>query len=410
MKILLVADVSIHSVIGGAERVLYEQAVGLQRSGHEVHILTRCLPEHQNYQDIIEGVYEWRYNVDHSNNLSFLISTFRNGALLFERLRNEYAYECINGYQPFSSYSVRCSSLSREIPFVYTCLSFSFEEYLSRRKIRRGLLGQGFDALNVYLRKRIEKKVLASAERIIVLSEFTRDKLTQVYRTPSDRISIIPGGVDIRRFHPADDRKTIRIRLGLPVHRFILLTVRNLVPRMGLENLIAAMRVVVDAVPEILLFIGGTGPLGASLRRQRDELELQENIFFTGFIPEADLPDYYRSADVFVLPTIELEGFGLVTLEALASGTPVLGTPIGGTREILGRLDVESLFRDTSPAALADLIIETSRRFLRRPEDWQMASSQCRQFVEQFYTWERNIDAVEKILTMHTGSVTKDRK
>lgn len=410
MKILLVADVSIHSIIGGAERVLYEQAVGLQRRGHEVHILTRRLPEQRHHQDIIEGVCEWRYNVDRSSNFSFLISTLRNGTLLFERLLNEYAYDCINGHQPFSSYSVRRSSLSRGIPFVYTCLSFSFEEYLSRHKIRRDLLGQGLDALNVYLRKRIEKKVLAEAERIIVLSEFTQNKLTDVYGIGPDRISIIPGGVDIHRFHPMDNRKRIRIRLGLPKDRFILLTVRNLEPRMGLENLIKAMRVVVDTVPEILLFIGGTGSLDASLRLQRDELGLQDNVFFTGFIPEADLPDYYRSADIFVLPTIELEGFGLVTVEALASGTPVLGTPIGGTREILGRLDVKSLFRDTSPAALADLIIETSWRFLRCPEEWKMFSSQCRQFVEQFYTWERNVDAVEKILTMRTGWVTKDRK
>ena len=77
-------------------------------------------------------------------------------------------------------------------------------------------------------------------------------------------------------------------------------------------------------------------------------LKIEGNIKFAGFIPEQDLPDYYRAADAFILPTLELEGFGLVTLEALACGTPVLGTPIGGTKEILGMFDPSYLFKDTA--------------------------------------------------------------
>jgi glycosyltransferase involved in cell wall biosynthesis len=397
MKILLVSDVSIHAVIGGAERVLYEQAVGLQRRGHEVHILTRRLPEHATHEDIIQGVREWRYDIDASSGLCFLISTLRNCRLLFRRLQNEYAFDCINGHQPFSTGAVRCCFRARGIPFIYTCHSLSFEEYLSRHKNAKDFFMRRLDLLNAYLRKQIEKGVLAAAERIIVLSEFTRDKLVTIYGTAQDRISIIPGGVDIHSFHPLGDRKAIRRRLGLPDDRFILLTVRNLVPRMGLENLIDAMRASASAVPEVCLVIGGAGPLKENLLRQRDDLKLQENVFFAGFIPEADLSDYYRSADIFVLPTVELEGFGLVTLEALASGTPVLGTPVGGTREILGRFDKNCLFRDTSPTALADLITATSRRFMEHPEVWEAVSNQCRQFVEENYSWEKNVDEMEKV-------------
>ncbi|MBN2438708.1 MAG: glycosyltransferase family 4 protein [Deltaproteobacteria bacterium] len=398
MRILFVSDVSIQAVIGGAERVLYEQAVGLQRRGHEVHILTRHLPEHRTDQETLEGVREWRYDINPSSGTSFLISTFRNGAFLFGRLQNEYAFDCINGHQPFSAWAVRRSSAAQGIPFVYTCHSLSFEEYISRRKKPSGFLGQGLDIFNAFLRRQIEKRAFAAADQIIALSEFTRNKLMAVYGIAENRILIIPGGVDIRRFHPMSGRKTVRNNLGLPVDRFILLTVRNLVPRMGLENLIEAMRAITRAIPDICLVIGGVGPLKASLIRQRDDLKLQDHIFFTGFIPEADLPDYYRSADVFVLPTVELEGFGLVTVEALASGTPVLGTPVGGTREILGRLDKNYLFRDSSPAALAELITETSRRFMENHERWEAASMQCRQFVEQHYTWEKNITDLEKVL------------
>ncbi len=396
MKILLVSDVSIHAVIGGAERVLYELAVGLQLRGHKVHILTRRLPEHESSQEINQGVREWRYDIDTSSSLSFLSSTFRNGAGLFKELQNEHAFDCINGHQPFSVWAIRRCLQKKGIPFIYTCLSFSFEEYLSRRTKAGSFLRHGVDVMNAYLRKRIEKGVLASAKSIIVLSRFTRDKLMTIYGTAPDCISIIPGGVDIHRFYPVNDRKTIRTRLHLPTDRFILLTVRNLVPRMGLENLITAMRVVVAAVPDVSLVVGGTGPLKASLLRQRDELKLQDNVLFTGFIAESDLPDYYRSADVFILPTIELEGFGLVTLEALASGTPVLGTPVGGTLEILGQLDKNCLFRNISPDALAELIIASIQRFRVEPDYWKSVSYGCRQFVEENYSWERYVDAMEK--------------
>lgn len=397
MRILLVSDVSIHAVIGGAERVLYEQAVGLQRRGHEVHILTRRLPEHATHEEVIEGVREWRYDIDGSGSLSFLISTLRECRLLFEHLQAEYAFDCINGHQPFSAWAVLRSPRMRGIPFVYTCHSLSFEEFLSRRRIPSGLAGRTLDALNASVRKRIEKKVLAAAARIVVLSGYTQNKLLTVHKTAAERIVIIPGGVDTGRFRPVNDRKSVRFRLGLPADRFMLLTVRNLVPRMGLENLIGAMRDVVRALPEIYLVIGGEGPLKASLLRRRDELHLQENILFTGFVPEADLPDCYRAADVFVLPTVELEGFGLVTLEALASGTPVLGTPVGGTLEILSRLDEKFLFADASQESISQSIIKTGRAYIRQPEQWQQDSRRCQEFAEKYYSWEANIDATERL-------------
>ncbi len=99
----------------------------------------------------------------------------------------------------------------------------------------------------------------------------------------------------------------------------ILFTVRDLEPRMGLKNLICAFKEVIKVVPDGYLVLGGQGPLKNNLVSLSQELGVEDYIKFVGFIPEEDLPDYYRMADVFILPTIELEGFGLITLEALAS-------------------------------------------------------------------------------------------
>jgi len=397
LNILFVSDVSIGNVIGGAERVLYEQSIRLAQKGHNIDILTRRLPEHDSDHEIIGNVREWRYDVDQSSILSFYGSTQLNSRRLFESLHEKNNFACINLHQPFSSLGVVNSPLSKQLKKVYTCHSLSFEEYQSRNPKTRSAFGNIMRWINTQGRKEVEKKVLKASDKIIVLSHYTQDKLWKAYRIPPYKITIVSGGVDLDRFHPTSDRMEIRRRLNIPEDKMILLTIRNLVPRMGLENLIAAMKDVIENMPDTCLIIGGSGRLKDELVELSRRLKIAGNIKFAGFIPEQDLPDYYRAADAFILPTLELEGFGLVTLEALACGTPVLGTPIGGTKEILGTFDPNYLFRDTGSESIAALIIQTCRQFSDNPDLWKNVSSKCRTFVEAQYSWERNVDATEKI-------------
>src|SRR5437899_12651573 len=145
----------------------------------------------------------------------------------------------------------------------------------------------------------------------------------------------IVGGADVERFHPSGTREAQRQALGLPGDRPLLFTLRNLEPRMGLDTLIRAMATVRERFPRVLLLIGGSGSLRPLLETLTISLSLSEHVRFLGFVPERDLPAYYGAAAAFVLPTRELEGFGLVTVAALACGTPVLGTPGGATPAIL---------------------------------------------------------------------------
>ena len=377
--------------------MLSEQSTRLAQRGHNVHVLTRKLSNHEADLAVIRGVKEWRYDIDKKNGLRFIKSTWLNSRWLFQLLYSKYGFDCINFHQPFSALALCRSAVARNICKIYTCHSLSFEEFKTRNPKPKGALGRILYVLNVQVRKIIEKKVLNASDKIVVLSQFTKNKLLNSYKVSPEKIVLIPGGIDFEKFYPANDKIDIRNRLNIPSEKLILLTVRNLVPRMGLENLLFAVRKAVEKVPHIYLVLGGDGPLKNSLSSLSHELQLQDHVKFIGFIPETEIPDYYRMADLFVLPTLELEGFGLVTLEALASGVPVLGTPVGGTVEILGKFDPKYLFRDTDPESMASLIVETCQQFKDDPGLWEEVSSKCRQFVKENYSWDKNIASLEEL-------------
>ena len=398
MNILFVSDVSISKATSGAERVLFEQTIRLQRKGYNVHILTRKLPAHKSAHQIVQGVTEWRYEVYQSNPFLFIISTLLNCKKLFELLQNQYSFDVINFHQPFSAFAVIRSPASQKIKKIYTCHSLSFEEFRSRNPQPNSMVNRILYFLNIQARKFIERRVLRKSDVVAILSRFTQERLQRAYEISSEKITIIPGGVDLQKFTPASDKMKIRDQLNIPPDKIILFTVRDIEPRMGLENLIYAIKKVGPVFPDFHLVLGGHGPLKANLVSLAQKLRVDNYITFAGFIPEAELSDYYRMADVFILPTLELEGFGLITLEALASGIPVLGTPVGGTIEILSRLDSKYLFKDTKPESMAQLITITCQKFKRNFKLRKDVSSQCRLFVEENYSWEKNVDLLEKLI------------
>jgi glycosyltransferase involved in cell wall biosynthesis len=403
LNILFVADVSISEVLGGAERVLYEQTTRLARRGHHVVIITRKLLNHDKNHDVIDGVHEWRYHANKKNPLPFLFSTWFYSKRIFESLHQNIHFDCINFHQPFSAIGVINSTLSIQIPKIYTCHSLSFEEYISRNRNNHRFLSKFTNFIQSRGHKSIEKNILNKSNEILVLSKFTKEKINDIYKINNYKIRIVPGGVDLDKFAPPINKEIIRKRLNIPSNKIILFTVRNLVQRMGLENLIIAFNDLIKKNAEINLVIGGEGKLKHGLIALARSFGIEDHIHFVGFIPEEKLPSYYQMADIFVLPTKELEGFGLVTIEALASGLPVVGTPVGGTNEILGEFDSNFLFKGIDPNSMTELIMEKYELIKHNPQKWEQISQQCRNFVERNYSWNKNIDALEDLFqkTIH---------
>lgn len=397
MNILFAADVSIQKVLGGAERVLFEQTTRLSERAHEIHIITRKLPIHTSSYENIKNVHEWRYDTNEKNSFKFLISTILNCKKLLKQISQKTSVDLINFHQPFSSFAINFSRKTQKIKKVYTCHSLAFEEYETRNPIPPKIFPRISHKINSHLRRRIEKYSISKCNLIVVLSEFTKNKLVEHYKIKPEKIHIIPGGVDLSKFEFEENKLAIRKQLGLPGEKFILFTVRNLVPRMGLENLIYAMKEIIKYAKDIYLIIGGKGELREKLSSLISELNLIDFVKLQGFIPSEELPHYNQAADFFILPTKYLEGFGLVTVEAMACGTPVLGTPVGGTKEILNKFNPGFLFKDTNPESIAELILEKYKYYKDEHDEYKQLSRECRVFVENNYPWERNIEKTETL-------------
>jgi glycosyltransferase involved in cell wall biosynthesis len=228
----------------------------------------------------------------------------------------------------------------------------------------------------------LEQAVYSRAQHFIVLSEAFRDVLTTNYGIPRNRISIVPGGVDLNRYNVGLSRQEACHHLDLPLHRPTVVSVRRLARRMGLERLLEAWAEVCAHHPEALLLIAGKGPLQVELQEHIDRLGLNQNARLLGFVPDEDLPYLYRAADLSVLPTIALEGFGLTTIESLAAGTPALVTPVGGLPEVVRDLSANLVLPDASTDALAKGLTVA----LDNP-DALPSPAECQSFVDAHYSW-----------------------
>ena len=241
---------------------------------------------------------------------------------------------------------------------------------------------EGESSRAVYFKQGIERATYATARRFIVLSKAFRDVLIRRYRIREDRIDIVPGGVQAEVFNTGLSRSEARERLGWPKDRVILLTVRRLARRMGLENFIDAVNQLRSKEPAILAILAGTGPLSGELAALVEQKNLKEHIRLVGFVPDADLPLAYRAADLSVVPSIALEGFGLIVLESLAAGTPVVVTPVGGLPEVVSGLSQDLILEGSSPAQIADGLAARLSARDKLPSD-----AACQSYAKENFDW-----------------------
>ncbi|MDN5319802.1 MAG: hypothetical protein PWP49_222 [Thermococcaceae archaeon] len=229
-----------------------------------------------------------------------------------------------------------------------------------------------------FLLKNGAMEVWKSADAIINVSRKCVKLLMRV-GIPEDKLYYIPNGVDTSLFYP-QETALIRKELNIPIDKKILISVGNLVEKKGFEYLIRAMKIILHARDDVLLYIIGEGPLRKRLENITRELKLEEHVFLVGPKPHRDIPLWINAGDLFVLPSL-VENFGVVNIEALACGKPVISTINGGSEEVITSEEYGLLCPPRDPECLAEKILMALNK------EWDR--EKIRKYAEQF-DW-RNI-------------------
>jgi glycosyltransferase involved in cell wall biosynthesis len=237
----------------------------------------------------------------------------------------------------------------------------------------------------------LERRAVSRARSVLVLSEYSRGLLVGRHPGAAGKTHLVAGGVEARFLEPPPHAAAeVRARYGVPDGATLLLTARRLEPRMGVEELVRALAALDD--PRLALVVAGDGVERNGLTRLAESLGLAGRVRFAGRVPEDDLRSLYAAADLFVLPTVAYEGFGMSTVEALAAGTPVLGTAVGATPEILEPIDPALVVPRAEPDALADAL----RRVLPALGDGLRA--RCAAVARERYAWDAVVALWENAL------------
>jgi glycosyltransferase involved in cell wall biosynthesis len=158
----------------------------------------------------------------------------------------------------------------------------------------------------------------------------------------------------------------------------------------GIDTLIETAETATKKNPQLTFLVVGTGPDSDAVHTRIQQLGIADNLKLAGFVPDADLPNYYNTADLFALPSKSGEGLPLVALEAMACGLPVIATNVGGTSEILPPR-FGKLVPPDNPTALAEAIQEFSQG------DLAPLKKEIRTTTEQKFSWEKNVEKLTKI-------------
>jgi len=332
-KKLTVAMLSIHSSpigslgsvnTGGMSIVIRETARELAGQGHRVDIFTAAGSDHnQKIAALHENVRLVKLAGKPAGDIP-KTELYDHLPRYFETLRNFVredgrAYDLLHSHYWLSARLGLWAQAEWDLPHMIT--------YHTQARLK---LDAGPQEAEPLRRMQWERRLAQACHRLLVATEQEKETLVAQARIAASKVGVVPFGVDTATFK-ALRSDTARVRLGLDKSAALILFVGRFVPIKGLERLLTAVALVSEPENIELLLIGGDGA-GADatirLRSLADHLGIGDRVHFVGRVAHADLPDYYNAADLLVLPSY-YESFGLVVLEALSSGTPVVATPVG---------------------------------------------------------------------------------
>jgi glycogen(starch) synthase len=316
---------------GGLARHVRKLAEALVRQGVTVDVLTRGVgdgsPDGQPGVDELGGVTIHRVREPSwPRDLDRFVAWVEqmNGDMLAagEALAEETHYDLIHGHDWLVAKASAELAQRLEVPYVTTI-------HATEHGRHQGWV-QDYPQSHIHS---VERWMAQRADALIVCSYYMRGHVADIFDVDERRVAVIPNGIDPRELRPAGDLQALRAKFAEP-HQKLVLFVGRLVYEKGFQLALDAMPSVLEGVEDVRFLVAGSGTHEAELKAQAERLGLSEHGSFLGWIGDDVLHSLYRIADLCVVPSI-YEPFGLVALEAMASGCPCIVADTGGLREVV---------------------------------------------------------------------------
>jgi glycogen(starch) synthase len=332
---------------GGLARHVRKLAENLVDHGVAVHVLARGLEESPAEEEVLPGlvvhrVREPRRPRDLAEFIAWVEHMNADMLAAGVELGDRFRFDIVHGHDWLVA--VACDHLARRFraPFVVTIHATEYGRHQGHVDRHPQSYIHG-----------VERWMANRADRVITCSSYMREHVADIFGLDERRVTVIPNGIDPSELVPVADLETLRGQFARPDEKLVLL-VGRLVYEKGFQIALEALPRVIERVGGVRFVIAGSGTAEDDLRRQARELGLDRHGTFLGWIGDDLLHSLYRIADLCVVPSI-YEPFGLVALEAMASGCPCLVADTGGLREVVPSEQVGLRFRSRDPNSLAEM-------------------------------------------------------
>ncbi|PYG87612.1 N-acetyl-alpha-D-glucosaminyl L-malate synthase BshA [Ruminiclostridium sufflavum DSM 19573] len=371
MKILMLSWEYPPRIIGGISRVVYDLAQNLGESENEVHVLTCWEPYTKEYE-LDKNVTVHRVHVYNNPSSTFVEWVMQLNFAMVEyavKLVREHEFDIIHAHDWLVAYAARVIKHTNNIPVITTIHA---TEYGRNNGIHTDLSR----TIN-----NIEKWLMNESDYIIVNSNYMRDELASVFGIQPDKISVISNGVDLSKFDNIYKDNEFRKNYASPNEK-IVFYVGRLVNEKGVHVLLNAIPKILNDFKDVKFVIAGKGPCLNNLIELSQKLNINEKVYFTGFVSEEVLLHLYKCSDMAVFPST-YEPFGIVALEGMVAGIPVVVSDAGGLNEIVTHKEDGMKFYNGNSNSLADCILE----LLKDEALSEKICSSAMEKVHKLYNW-----------------------
>ncbi|HEY5494375.1 MAG TPA: glycosyltransferase family 4 protein [Candidatus Anoxymicrobiaceae bacterium] len=377
MRVLLLSWEYPPRIIGGLGRHVYHLATSLAAQGVKVHVVTKDHPGAPEYEES-EGVHIYRvvnYPPDIPQEewvpwtLQFNVALLEKAVALINDIKN---FNVIHAHDWLVAHAATSLKHAYKIPLVATVHATEYGRH-------QGHLPGPMNKLI----HQIEWWLTFESSRTICCSQYMMEQITDIFQLPTDKVEVIPNGIDHESFKRDVSVDLYRKRFVPPGDKLVFF-VGRLVYEKGVQTVIEAMPLIMNKVPNVTFVVAGSGPHLNELKALVSAFDLDEKVKFTGHMDTDALCAFYKSADLTVVPSL-YEPFGMVVLESMAMGTPTIVADTGGLSEIVVHEETGLKFEPGNPESLADAML----RVLSDDDLASRITADAMAYMGDTYNWDR---------------------